>query len=91
MTCTDKGQVLVGTCSGLAYSNGISSWRYMRGRDYAQKNSHLYGSAARKTAVPGESNSRMLSEDFISSIIQQGKEIFIGYRMQGVDVLDAEK
>lgn len=32
----------------------------------------------------------MLSEDFISSIIQQGKEIFIGYRMQGVDVLDAE-
>lgn len=91
LTCTDKGQVLVGTCSGLAYSNGISSWRYMRGRDYAQKNSHLYGSAARKTAVPGESNSRMLSEDFISSIIQQGKEIFIGYRMQGVDVLDAEK
>ena len=68
LTCTDKGQVLVGTCSGLAYSNGISSWRYMRGRDYAQKNSHLYGSAARKTAVPGESNSRMLSEDFISSI-----------------------
>lgn len=37
LTCTDKGQVLVGTCSGLAYSNGISSWRYMRGRDYAQK------------------------------------------------------
>ena len=33
----------------------------------------------------------MLSEDFISSIIQQEKEIFIGYRMQGVDVLDAEK
>lgn len=91
LTCTDKGQVLVGTCSGLAYSNGISSWRYMRGRDYAQKNNHLYGSAARKTAVPGESNSRMLSEDFISSIIQQEKEIFIGYRMQGVDVLDAEK
>ena len=53
LTCTDKGQVLVGTCSGLAYSNGISSWRYMRGRDYAQKNNHLYGSAARKTAVPG--------------------------------------
>ena len=28
----------------------------------------------------------MLSEDFISSIIQQEKEIFIGYRMQGVEM-----
>ncbi|WP_290550474.1 two-component regulator propeller domain-containing protein, partial [Akkermansia sp.] len=89
LACTEKDQVLVGTWSGLAYSNGISSWKFMRGRDYAQKNSHLYGSAARKTAVPGEGNSRMLSEDFVSSILRQGKDIFIGYRTQGVDVLDA--
>ena len=91
LACTEKDQVLVGTWSGLAYSNGISSWRFLRGRDYAQKNSNLYGSAARKTAVPGEGNAKMLSEDFVSSILRQGKDIFIGYRTQGVDVLDAER
>lgn len=91
LACTEKDQVLVGTWSGLGYSNGMSSWRFMRGRDYAQKNSNLYGSSARKTAVPGEGNSRMLSEDFVSSIMRQGKDIYIGYRTQGVDVLDAEK
>ena len=89
LACTEKDQVLVGTWSGLAYSNGISSWRFLRGRDYARKNSNLYGSAARKTAVPGEGNAKMLSEDFVSSILRQGKDIFIGYRTQGVDVLDA--
>lgn len=91
LACTEKDQVLVGTWSGLAYSNGISSWRFLRGRDYARKNSNLYGSAARKTAVPGEGNAKMLSEDFVSSILRQGKDIFIGYRTQGVDVLDAER
>ena len=29
----ETDQVLVGTWSGLAYSNGISSWRFLRGRD----------------------------------------------------------
>lgn len=91
LACTEKDQVLVGTCSGLAYSNGISSWHYMRGCDYARKNTGIYGSSGRKTAVPGEGNAKMLSEDFVSSILRQGKDIFIGYRTQGVDVLDAER
>ena len=89
LACTEKDQVLVGTWSGLAYSNGISSWRFLRGRDYARKNTGIYGSSGRKTAVPGEGNAKMLSEDFVSSILRQGKDIFIGYRTQGVDVLDA--
>lgn len=89
VNCTEKGQVLVGTCAGLAYSNGISSWRFMRGRDYAQKNNHLYSVAVRKTASPGEGNSRMLSEDFVSAVARLGKDLFIGYRTQGVDVLDS--
>lgn len=89
LACTEKDQVLVGTCSGLAYSNGISSWRYMRGRDYARKNTGIYGASARKTAVPGEGNAKMLSEDFVSSILRNGTDIFIGYRTAGVDVLDA--
>ena len=91
LACTEKDQVLVGTWSGLAYSNGISSWHYMRGCDYARKNTGIYGSSGRKTAVPGEGNAKMLSEDFVSSILRQGKDIFIGYRTQGVDVLDAER
>lgn len=87
--CTEGGQVLAGTCSGLGYSNGISSWHYMRGRDYAQKNGNLYGAAARRTAVPPKGDARMLSEDFVSAVVPHGKEIFVGYRTAGVDVLDA--
>lgn len=89
LCCTEGGQVLAGTCSGLGYSNGISSWHYMRGRDYAQKNSNLYGAAARRTAVPPEGDARMLSEDFVSAVVRRGKEIFVGFRTAGVDVLDA--
>lgn len=58
LACTEKDLVLLGTCSGLAYSNGISSWRYMRGKDYARKNMGIYGSSARKTAVPGDGMSK---------------------------------
>ncbi|WP_354833291.1 two-component regulator propeller domain-containing protein [Akkermansia muciniphila] len=89
LACTEKDQVLVGTCSGLAYSNGISSWRYMRGKDYARKNMGIYGSSARKTAVPGDGNSKMLSEDFVSFVLRNGTDIYVGYRTAGVDVLDA--
>lgn len=89
LNCLDNDQVLVGTCAGLAFNNGISSWRFMRGLDYAQKNNNFYGSGARKTAIPAKRNSRLVSEDFVSAIVQQGKEIFVGFRTQGVDVLDA--
>lgn len=89
LNCMLDGQVLIGTLSGLAYSNGVSSWRFLRGRDYARKNSNAYGSCMRKTAVPAQKEEKILSEDFVSSIARHGKDIFIGYRTQGVDVLDA--
>lgn len=87
--CIVGEQVLVATCSGLGYSNGMASWRFMRGRDYAQKNNYLYETAVRKTSIPGPEDERFLSEDFVSAMNNSGKEVFIGLRSAGVDVLDA--
>ncbi|MFR1412529.1 MAG: hypothetical protein ACLSUW_09685, partial [Akkermansia sp.] len=90
LECMDKDRILAGTCAGLAFSNGISSWNFVRGRDYARKNNSLYGAAARKTAIPPQGDARLLSEDFVSALAGNGKEIFVGFRTQGVDVLDAD-
>lgn len=90
LECMDKDRILAGTCAGLAFSNGISSWNFVRGRDYARKNNSLYGAAARKTAIPPQGDTRLLSEDFVSALAGNGKEIFVGFRTQGVDVLDAD-
>ena len=90
LVCMDKDRILTGTCSGLAFSNGISSWNFVRGRDYARKNNSLYGAAARKTAIPPQGDARLLSEDFVSALAGNGKDIFVGFRTQGVDVLDAD-
>ena len=65
-------------------------WRFLRGRDYARKNSNLYGSAARKTAVQVR-KCKMLSEDFI--VFHPPAERIFSFATPDaeVDVLDAER
>lgn len=90
LVCMDKDRILTGNLLRAGFQQRHQFLEFCARRDYARKNNSLYGAAARKTAIPPQGDARLLSEDFVSALAGNGKDIFVGFRTQGVDVLDAD-
>lgn len=54
----------------------------------AEEHGHLWLLGA-ENSCSGRWNVKMLSEDFVSSVLRNGTDIYVGYRTAGVDMLDA--
>ena len=84
------GAIYVATTTGLAWSrDGGQNWKYVRGRDYAEKVRGLYGGAP---ANWKEQAGAILAEDYVSCLAEDEKgRLWIGHRQAGNEILEARQ
>lgn len=86
--CAEKGSVWVGTISGLGYGKGLSDWKFLRGRDYEQKNEGLWLDKEHKTRKPGKivpaADTSLLPEDYVTCFYPVPGGMWMGFRGAGV-------
>lgn len=85
-----RGDILVGTCSGLGYRNRSGQWKYMRGNDYMDKNRGVYGARPAKNKTVDKDAPTLLNEDYITTLSESDQGIWVGFRRSGVALLDAK-
>lgn len=83
-----NGDVLVGTCSGLAIRNKSNKWQYIRGKDYWDKNNGLYGAKGTQKQKNEPNTGKLLNEDYITAFAETDKGIWVGFRNKGGALLN---
>ncbi len=85
---TLNGKTYYGSTCGLAlYQN--EQWLYVRGKDYADKNKGLQVPLA-KTQPDSTPPENLLLEDYVTALYPSSEGLWVGYRQQGVQLLDAQ-
>ncbi len=85
------GSIYAGTASGLAWSTDAgATWKYLRGRDYADKIKGLYVGPPCDWVAPTEAQrAGLMAEDYISDLAEDGAgNIWIAHRQQGYEMFD---
>lgn len=86
--CAVKGSVWVGTVSGLGYGRSLSDWKFLRGRDYKQKNEGLWTDGKHKMQKPRKTvsvvDASLLPEDYVTCFYPVPGGMWIGFRESGV-------
>jgi len=81
------GTVYAATTTGLAWSQDKGrSWRYVRGKDWAEKVRGLYGGPPQSWS---ERPGGYLAEDYVTCLAEDEKGlIWIGHRQKGCELID---
>lgn len=85
----NRGNVWLGTNSGLAFCDESNTWKFIRGEDYEQKNDGLFVDRKMKTSVP--KRGLLLPEDYITCLRETDEGLWIGFRRKGAVLLDVDK
>ena len=87
------GTVWAATAAGLAWSRDDGrSWRYRRGRDFADRVRGALGGAPKGWKPPAkEAEARLLPEDYVTCLAEGADgTLWVGFREKGCAALDAK-
>ncbi|MEG2810609.1 MAG: two-component regulator propeller domain-containing protein, partial [Akkermansia sp.] len=84
-----NGGVVVGTSSGLGWmpNRKIGKWKFLRGKDYHDKNMGLINPPTLTKATRNQMDI-LLPEDYITCLTQSKQGIWVGFREKGAVLLD---
>lgn len=88
---TRDGTVWAATVAGLAWSvNGGRRWRFLRGRDYADRVKGAFGGAPQGwKPPPKETAAKLLPEDYVTCLAEAPDgTLWLGFREQGCAAFD---
>lgn len=84
---TKKGDILLGTNSGLALKKSTSDWKYIRGKDYRDKNQELWDVNVDRN-VSSKAGPLLLPEDYVTCLAETNEGCWIGFRQKGAILIN---
>lgn len=84
---TKKGDILLGTNSGLAFKKGTSSWKYLRGEDCRDKNQGLWNVKVDRD-ISSKAGVSLLPEDYVTCLAETKEGWWIGFRQKGAVLIN---